>query len=214
MPVQFPRENGHGFRTPRERNMPYIEINTKTDDNVTLRGGYSDSEGHPVEDGIKLDAKAIVEFVKQKEDIDQDQVYLLGRSLGGAVGIYAATLYPKYFRGLIFENTFTSMGAMVDHLFKFFGFFKYLILRNKWNSIDLVSSIKAPILFITGDKDELVPYQMTLQLHDNSKDSVLKKIFIVKDGTHNDSWYVGGKSYLEELNDFLNEAQAFDYHKL
>ena len=65
---------------------------------------------------------------------------------------------------------------------------------------------------------------MTEKLYDLSKNSDSKKLvnyfvkliilqYIVKGGTHNDSWYVGGKTYLEQLNDFLDEAQAFD-HKL
>jgi fermentation-respiration switch protein FrsA (DUF1100 family) len=127
--------------------------------------GYSSSNGTPSEDGIKKDAHAIVDFVKNEPMIDKDKMFLIGRSLGGAVAIYTASQYKQLFRGVIVENTFTSMGDMVDKIFFFLRYFKFLILRNYWQSIDLVKDIQSPMLFITGDQDELVPMQMTLELH-------------------------------------------------
>lgn len=69
--------------------------------------------------------------------------------------------HPHLFRGAIIENTFTSISDMVDTIFFFVKHFKSLILRNYWMSIDLVEHIENPLLFVTGDKDELVPDYMT-----------------------------------------------------
>lgn len=30
--------------------------------------------------------------------------------------------------------------------------------------------------------------------------------YVVEDGTHNDTWYVGGLNYFKVLNEFLNHA--------
>ena len=60
-----------------------------------------------------------------------------------------------------------------------------------------------PILYITGDKDELVPLEMTLKLFNLSEKSVFKDLYIVKDGEHNDSWHKGGAQYISKLQDFL-----------
>ncbi len=57
------------------------------------------------------------------------------------------------------------MGDMVDHLVPYLRFIQGFILRNKWNSIDLVSKLRIPILYVSGDKDELVPCSMTHKLH-------------------------------------------------
>jgi fermentation-respiration switch protein FrsA (DUF1100 family) len=93
------------------------------------------------------------------------------------VAIYTAAQYPNLFRGVIIENTFTSMSDMVDHLLSYLRFIRGFILRNKWSSIDLVSQIKTPMLYITGDRDELVPFEMTNKLHDASTSCVhLKKV--------------------------------------
>ena len=50
--------------------------------------GYSESEGTPNENGIKLDAVAITKFAKQCPIIDTNRVFLFGRSLGGAVALH------------------------------------------------------------------------------------------------------------------------------
>ena len=47
--------------------------------------GYGNSEGTPNEAGLELDAEATLEFIKERSDIDQDKLYVFGRSLGGAV---------------------------------------------------------------------------------------------------------------------------------
>lgn len=73
-----------------------------------------------------------------------------GRSLGGAVSIYLSNKYENVFKGIIIESTFTSIADMVDRIFGFLRYLKWIILRIKWQSIDLIGNIKMPILFITG----------------------------------------------------------------
>jgi pimeloyl-ACP methyl ester carboxylesterase len=119
--------------------------------------GYSRSEGNPTEKGIKKDADAIAKFISDYEYINKYSVFLVGRSLGGAVSIYTAAKYPDLFRGIVLENTFTSIPDMIDEHFFFAKYFKGLILNNFWTSIDLVSRIQKPMLFITGYIDEIVP---------------------------------------------------------
>lgn len=128
-----------------------------TQSNVALVAyrGYSNSEGAPTEKGIKMDSIAILSHVLNNiSNIDRTKVYLHGRSLGGAVAIYAATHAPislaKQIRGVILENTFTSMSHMVDAVLGKLSFLKHLILRNHWNSEEIVHRVPAPILFIKG----------------------------------------------------------------
>lgn len=87
-------------------------------------------------------------------------MYILGRSLGGAVAIYVASLdyYKDKVRGLILENTFTSIADMIDYLLPAFKFLKFL-QRNYWASIDRIGKVICPILFIKSLKDEIVPTQ-------------------------------------------------------
>ena len=47
--------------------------------------GYGNSEGEPSEEGLALDAEATLEYALNDENIDNDRLYVFGRSLGGAV---------------------------------------------------------------------------------------------------------------------------------
>ena len=64
--------------------------------------GYSDSEGEPTEEGIKLDAIAIMDYVTQSTDVlDPNNIFAFGRSLGGAVATYALATGDYKVRGKV-----------------------------------------------------------------------------------------------------------------
>jgi len=68
--------------------LPNIEILVKRlNTNVLILAyrGYGNSEGTPSEEGLKLDAEATLEYALNKEDINNDRIFVFGRSLGGAV---------------------------------------------------------------------------------------------------------------------------------
>ena len=71
--------------------LDYFEIlYKKVGVNVLAVGyrGYGRSEGVPSEVGLQLDAKAVAQYVKNSPKIDKKRVFLIGRSLGGGVGIH------------------------------------------------------------------------------------------------------------------------------
>lgn len=111
-----------------------------------------------------------------REELKKDgaSLFLIGRSLGGAVATFAATIEPDLFDGIILENTFTSISDMVDSLFYSVSFFKYFILRIDWDTKALVSTIKLPMLIITGDKDEIVPAMHSKYIFDAAKISYFR----------------------------------------
>jgi len=56
--------------------------------------GYSESSGSPSEEGLKLDATAVMKFVDSdlaKHYVNRGGVFILGRSLGGAVATAAVS---------------------------------------------------------------------------------------------------------------------------
>jgi pimeloyl-ACP methyl ester carboxylesterase len=62
--------------------------------------GYGYSEGLPTEEGLMLDSEAVIEYAFNdlSDMINVDDVYIFGRSLGGAVSIYIVEkLAPKVF---------------------------------------------------------------------------------------------------------------------
>lgn len=128
--------------------------------------GYGRSGGSPEEQGLKLDAVAVMNHVSRMPQIDNKRILVLGRSLGGAVGTYIAANHPEHVKGLVLENTFTSIPDMVDVVMPWVAPLKFLVLRISWASIDLIPKVTAPVLFISGLRDELVPPEHMKRLFD------------------------------------------------
>lgn len=115
--------------------------------NVLIVGyrGYGHSEGKPNEEGLELDAEAILEYALNHKEINKNRVFIFGRSLGGAVGIQLVEKVQHKVLGLILENTFTSIPDMVDSIFPFLKLFKGLILRMYWPSLERIPNIRVPM---------------------------------------------------------------------
>lgn len=74
-----------------------------------------------------------------------------GRSLGGAVAISLAERFPQQVSAVIVENTFLSVGAMVDVLMPLLAPLKSLVLRIGWHSDLKIRQLRQPIMFISGE---------------------------------------------------------------
>ncbi|KAL4508029.1 hypothetical protein ABPG72_021402 [Tetrahymena utriculariae] len=190
------------------------EYNNQANCNVVLIAyrGYSNSEGEPTEDGLMIDAQAILMHVFSRTDIDTKKIYLHGRSLGGAVAIYSASLkLPVNFTlaGIIVENTFTSISDMVDVIFSKLKFLKGLVLRNYWPSIERIPKIKQPMLFIKSELDELVPPAHMQRLYQAATSVRFKKLHIIPDGDHNNSWTRDQNAYFNAIQNFFQGCDAY-----
>lgn len=161
--------------------------------------GYGHSQGQPSEAGTYLDAEAALAYLQSRTDIDQDAIVIFGRSLGGAVAVDLASKYPCM--GLILESTFTSL---VD-LFEMPIDIKELRSRMspiKYNSFSKVKRVKAPLLMLHGDRDEVVPFQSGLTLYKAANQP--KQFCLIEGAGHNDTYIVGGQAYVDALRDFID----------
>lgn len=173
--------------------------------------GYGRSEGVPSEAGLQLDARAIANYVQNSSKIDKKRVFLIGRSLGGGVGIHLLSdLNGTVFRGAIIENTWTTMSEMADQLFPFLALIKTIknkMLKLNWDNLAKVKKITSPILFITGSLDSFVPTEMTRRLHNECKSSQ-KELWVVLGGNHNDTFMVAGEEYVTRLQSFFEKYSS------
>lgn len=166
------------------------ELYTCVNCNVLLVSyrGYGCSEGEPTEEGLKLDAEAAIEYLKTRKDINVQNIFVFGRSLGGAVALSLIPKYQQDIRGIIIENTFTNISDMIDVLMPYLKFVKWLS-RNQWRNDEMVTKMKVdkPILFLAGQKDELVPPRMMVKIYQRCT-SKLKSLKLFPNGTHNETW--------------------------
>ena len=132
--------------------------------------GYGASAGQPSEPGLKQDADASLAWLLARSDIDHHKLVVYGQSLGGAVAAYLAASEAgrTHVAGVIFENTFTSTINMAMSLFPFLVPLKWvlpLVVKSPWNSAAEVQSIIAPIMFVSGKLDTIVPPPHMAELH-------------------------------------------------
>jgi len=198
-----------GIRVPNAAELYKLEANVLQ---VEYRG-YGESTPEyikPTEPGIKADAEAAFDFISGHPQIDPSKIIIFGRSLGGAVAFHVADYAEhnnKKLAGIIVENTFESIGHMVDILLPFLSPFKGILLRNKWDSTNLAATLKVPILYIAGNNDEIVPYSQMKELSaKSSKTSIMHRFHCVVGGTHNETWLQGGSAYWTAIKSFLIDA--------
>ena len=183
----------------------YIGLYTRCGVNILLveYRGYGLSDGYPSEQGFYLDGEAAVKYLMNRTDIDHQQIVLYGHSLGGAVATHIAAMdspWKSNISAVILENTFTSIQQIGAHIFRnvlpFLSKLPAFLVRNRFESADKIMNIKAPILFICGDKDEIVPHHMTIHLSELST-NMLNELAIIPGGSHNDTWCVSDVYYVK-----------------
>jgi fermentation-respiration switch protein FrsA (DUF1100 family) len=163
--------------------------------------GYGKSSGSPSEWGLYCDADAIYDYLIHQRNFRPTDLILYGHSLGGAVAVDLAS--RRECGGLIVQSSFTSLPDMARRLFPipFVG----LAIRGRFNSIQKIQQVKAPVLVAHGTNDEAVPFWMGRKLYDTAPPP---KRWIAIDGAgHNDVILAGGEKYVEDLRSFI-EASA------
>lgn len=148
--------------------------------------GYGRSTGHPTEGGLQLDSQTALEYLLNRSDINNDKIFVFGRSLGGAVAIDLAARNTETIKALVVENSFTSVPDMVDVVLPTLRYFKFLS-KNQWSSEEKVKALKIPTLFLSGRMDELVPPIMMDRLH-GACGAPNKEFIPFEQGHHMDTW--------------------------
>ncbi len=161
-------------------------------------GGYGRSTGSPSEARMFADARATLDFVLER-GVDRSQIVYFGRSLGSGVALDLAVGEPP--AKLILETPFESIRAMAAALFP-----RPLakLIPQQFDNLSKIGRIRCPVLFIHGDRDEIVPFAHGQSLFAAAPQP--KQFFRIPGATHNDTYIVGGAEYFETIRRFLAES--------
>ena len=113
--------------------------------------GYGKSEGKPTEAGLVSDALG-ARAALLREGVAAQNIVYFGRSLGAAVTIDLALAHPP--RGVVLEAPFASVRAMGNAVLPGAGY----LFRTRWDSLAKIDRLRAPLLVIHGEADEVVPF--------------------------------------------------------
>jgi len=158
--------------------------------------GYGRSEGVPTEAGLVRDALA-ARGALLREGVAFEHVIYFGRSLGAAVAVDLALAHPP--RALVLESPFLSIQAMADRTVPFAG----TLFRTRWDSLAKAPRLRAPLLVLHGDADEVVPFEQGRALFVAAPEP---KWFATVAGAHHNDTYLGGPPYWDAWRRFLREV--------
>jgi len=164
--------------------------------------GYGNSTGTTSEQGTYIDAEAAWDYLFKQRKVNDDNIIIFGRSLGGAVAIGLASKHQP--TALIIESSFTSVADVGKHYYPYLP--TSLLARIKYPSIDRIANIKSPTLFIHSKDDEIIPYKYGKRLFTEAlKETTTTKLFLDINGGHNEGFLLSGKEYFDGINDFITD---------
>lgn len=156
--------------------------------------GYGGNPGSPTEDGLLSDARAAVTWARTRAGIDR--VVLFGESLGSGVAVGVAVDDPV--DALVLRSPFTSL---LDVARTHYGPVPAWLLRDRYPSIDRITSVGAPILVVAGDRDEIVPHEQSRRLAEVAG----ARLVTVPGARHNDRELLDGDVLIDAVADFLRD---------
>lgn len=154
--------------------------------------GYGRSQGSPSEKNAYADVRAAYDWLVNKKEIPAADIYLFGRSLGGAIAIDLAGKVPV--AGLVVESSFTSAAEVGRKMFPFMPV--QTLARYRFDSASKISQLTCPILVTHSPDDDLIPYEMGRKLYELAPEP---KEFIELVGGHNERLYYESEVYVNGL---------------
>ncbi len=163
--------------------------------------GYGRSGGEISEQGFYRDAEAAYRVARARADNADLKLVIFGRSLGGIAAVHIAS--ANQCAGVILESTFTNLADMAGVFFPLP--LPKMGMDKRFNAVDKVGAIRAPILSFHGDADEIVPFRLGRRLFDAAPEP--KEFVTLKHAGHNDTYLTGGKAYFDKIAEFVEKAE-------
>lgn len=118
--------------------------------------GYGSSGGSPSEKALVEDA------LRWYDRFAGRKIYAFGRSLGSGVAVQLAAQRPV--AGVILIAPFDSMVEMGRHYYPVLPV--SLLLKHRFDSASAAAGIRAPLLCLVAERDEVIPRERSRALYD------------------------------------------------
>ena len=123
--------------------------------------GFGDNPGYPNETDIISDAEKLLDFLTGT-GISENDIILMGRSLGTGIATNLATKYNVSALALISPySSFPDVGANAYPIFPV-----RLLMRDQFDSKSIIDRVSSPIIMFHGDSDSIIPIRFGEDLFD------------------------------------------------
>jgi fermentation-respiration switch protein FrsA (DUF1100 family) len=159
--------------------------------------GYGGNPGRPTEEGLAADARAALDHLAGRPEVDPARVVYFGESLGAAVALRLAAERPP--AALVLRSPFASLAEV--------GRLHYpllpvsLLLRDRYDSAANAGRLAAPLLVVAGGRDRVIPADHSRRLFAAAPQP--KRLAVLDGADHNDLDLLAGPWLLAELRRFL-----------
>ncbi len=164
--------------------------------------GYAGNPGTPSERGLLADARAAVDHVASRSDVDPARIAYYGESLGAAVAVAVAAERPP--AALILRSPFTSLEDMAKLHYPWLPV--GALLAERYPVVDLVPNVRAPLLVIAGTADGIVPLRYSRRVYDAAPEP--KRFLAIAGADHNDLAMLAGPQLVAEITALLRQGEV------
>lgn len=159
--------------------------------------GFGRSEGRPSEQNLYEDAHAAQAYLTQLRP--NQPILLYGESLGCAAAIHVAA--SRQVGGIILEAAFYNLHSMARRYYPFLAF----LAKDRYDNAAKIGRIRAPILFIHAETDQVTPISEGRRLFDSAQ--APKGGLWLPSGDHNNAFWVERETYQQGLKDFMKRLR-------
>ena len=119
-------------------------------------------------------------WLAAQPDVDPQRIVYFGESLGAAVAVGLAVQRPP--AALVLRSPFTSLADVGAVHYPWLPVRRLLL--DRYPSIERIASVRAPVLVIAGDRDDIVPATLSRRLYDAAAEP--KRYVVMPGAGHND----------------------------
>jgi uncharacterized protein len=195
----------NGNAGDRSHRLPLAEALTERGYAVLLFDyrGFAGNPGSPSEDGLRADARAAVEALAARPDVDPERIAYFGESLGAAVAGGLATERPP--AALVLRSPPSSIAEVGRHHYPFLPILD-AFLSDRYPLAEQLRVVRVPLLVLVTERDEIVPAELSRRVYDAAAEP--KRYVPLSASHHNDPALLAGEEMLAAVTSFLDEWLA------
>lgn len=153
-------------------------------------------DGVPTEASVTQDARVGYAYLRNTLGIPADRIAIFGWSLGSAIAVNVASEQPS--AAVLLEGAPASLVAIGERQYPWMPI--RLVMRNPFESILKVRSIRAPILFLHSPTDAVIPIEEGRRLFEAANSP---KEFVEVRGGHIQPAEIDATAYFGAVSRFL-----------
>jgi fermentation-respiration switch protein FrsA (DUF1100 family) len=160
--------------------------------------GYGNSQGQPTERGTYLDARAALDYLSSRPDINPARIVYFGHSLGAAIAIELAGERAPVGMALVAPFSSIKDMAKLAVTIPMAG----QLVRGHFDSVKRIQKVRTPLLVLHGELDEIVPHWQGIKLYQAANRP--KRFVTLHGASHNNVQHVAGHIMAQALVEFRN----------